>query len=76
MQGSEVLQNCIELMKLDYELITVSNTSGELSAAYPRYIVIPNPESDPDSWETPFDYSAIKDTVQLKEMILKCQTAR
>lgn len=42
--GNEIMQNCIALMKLDYSIIEISNTSGELSSHYPSQILIPEYE--------------------------------
>lgn len=73
-QGSQVLQKCKQLMERDHKVMTISNTAGELSAAYPRYLIIPDVEcgTDPNS----FKYETLKDQIQLKELILKAQTAR
>lgn len=76
LQSTEVLEKCKELLLLDYELITLSNTSGELSANYPRHIFIPDVACDPDSSEMDFSYDIMRDPVQFRELILKSQTAR
>lgn len=38
------MNRCIELMKMDYGTIVISNTSGELSASYPSQLIIPEYE--------------------------------
>ncbi|XP_063700425.1 myotubularin-related protein 14 [Culicoides brevitarsis] len=57
--GHEVMQKCAVLTKLDYSVIEISNTTGELSSHYPSQILVPEYEntsccnninkSDPDN---------------------------
>lgn len=72
-QSSEALETCIKLMEVDYKLVTVSNLQGELSAAYPKRILIPDVSDDIADG---FDYELLRDTVKLKEAIMKAQSAR
>lgn len=39
------MQKCIVLMKMDYSVVEISNTTGELSSHYPSQILIPEYEN-------------------------------
>uniref|UniRef100_A0A336MS51 CSON006227 protein n=1 Tax=Culicoides sonorensis TaxID=179676 RepID=A0A336MS51_CULSO len=43
--GHEVMQKCSVLMKSDYSVIEISNTTGELSSHYPSQILVPEYEN-------------------------------
>lgn len=73
LQSTEVLRKCIELMKTDYKLINLANTAGELCPTYPRHILIPDSVDDGSGQ---FKYEMLRDTIRLKETILKANTAR
>lgn len=44
LQNNEVMERCLNLFKLDYNTVEISNRSGELSSHYPSLIVIPENE--------------------------------
>lgn len=41
------MEKCLNLFKLDYNLVEISNRNGELSSHYPSLIVIPENEKQP-----------------------------
>lgn len=43
-QNNEVMEKCLHLFKLDYNVVEISNRSGELSSHYPSLIVMPENE--------------------------------
>lgn len=67
---------CVDLMRRDYKVIPICNTAGEISGAYPRYILIPDPKHDEDSKATCSKYETLRDIIHFKESILKAHTAR
>lgn len=44
LQPNKALEKCMDLMQIDYSLITVSNANAELSLRYPSLILIPQYE--------------------------------
>lgn len=44
LQSHEAMQKCAVLMKLDYEVVEISNACGELSSNYPSTILVPENE--------------------------------
>ncbi|XP_034241404.1 myotubularin-related protein 14 isoform X1 [Thrips palmi] len=39
-QGQDIMQRCIDLISIDYDISVVSNSGGELSAHYPSSLIV------------------------------------
>lgn len=39
-QGQDIMQRCIDLISIDYDISVVNNTGGELSAHYPSSLIV------------------------------------
>lgn len=85
-QSNTALEKCVALMKIDYSLITVSNTSGELSANYPSQILILEYELAHNSnaggttlqpsLATSTIYESMHDAQKLRDLMSKARCAR
>lgn len=86
LQSNEILEKCVDLMKVDYSLITISNANGELSANYPSQILILEYELAHTSnisgttlqptRTTGTIYESMHDAQKLRDIIYKARFAR
>lgn len=74
-------------MKIDYSVLELNNSAGDLSAHYPSNILIPENENQPNSngfssqlpasrQETIYESTLIHDASKLREIITKARFAR
>lgn len=79
------MQKCLVLMKIDYSVIEISNSMGELSSHYPSTILIPEYENhsgvNNSSQNNPLNrqqtiYESTYDTNKLRDLISKARFAR
>lgn len=86
---NDVMQKCSVLMKLDYSVVEVSNSMGELSTHYPSTILIPEYENRNFSQLNSFNgftasqpqrqqtiYESTYDANKLRDLINKARFAR
>lgn len=77
------MQKCSVLMKIDYSVIEISNTLGELSSHYPSTLLIPEYEnhsvnshqSNPLNRQQTI-YESTYDASKLRDLISKARFAR
>lgn len=76
-----MLQRCAQLMRLDYDIVEIPNTNGDLSAHYPGTLLIPDRELKSDSDNNPHSTSAPPtrrriDADDLRKKMTNARTAR
>lgn len=89
LQGNEILQKCIELMKIDYSIFLISNNNGELSSNYPNQLMflerenahnqtvtIGNSNSQSAQRATNTIYESLYDPQSIRDQISKARLAR
>ncbi|KAL7028294.1 hypothetical protein ACKWTF_005791 [Chironomus riparius] len=82
--GNDVMQKCLVLMKIDYNVVEISNNLGELSSHYPSSILIPeyeyqninNPINNSNTNRQETIYESIYDANKLRDLISKARFAR
>ncbi|KAF2885628.1 hypothetical protein ILUMI_20570 [Ignelater luminosus] len=87
--GNEILQKCIELMKIDYSIFLISNNNGELSSNYPNQLMflerenahnqtvtIGNSNSQSAQRATNTIYESLYDPQSIRDQISKARLAR
>jgi hypothetical protein len=79
------MQKCLVLMKIDYNVIEISNAMGELSSHYPANILIPENEQNNFSQVNTLNsslnrqqtiYESTYDANKLRDLINKARFAR
>lgn len=78
------MQKCLVLMKIDYSVIEISNSMGELSSHYPSTILIPEYELHSgvsSNQNNPLNrqqtiYESTYDANKLRDLISKARFAR
>lgn len=80
------MQKCLVLMKIDYNVMEISNNLGELSSHYPSTILIPEYEYQNQNINNPVNnsntnrqetiYESIYDANKLRDLISKARFAR
>lgn len=77
------MQKCSVLMKIDYSVIEISNSLGELSSHYPSTLLIPEYElrSGNSNQNNPLNrqqtiYESTYDANKLRDLINKARFAR
>jgi hypothetical protein len=78
------MQKCLVLMKIDYNVVEISNNLGELSSHYPSTILIPeyeyqninNPTNNSNTNRQETIYESIYDANKLRDLISKARFAR
>lgn len=75
------MQKCSVLMKIDYSVIEISNSLGELSSHYPSTILIPEYEINNTNSQNPLNrqqtiYESTYDANKLRDLISKARFAR
>lgn len=77
------MQKCSVLMKIDYSVIEISNTLGELSSHYPSTLLIPEYENHSvnSNQSNPLNrqqtiYESTYDASKLRDLISKARFAR
>lgn len=78
------MQKCSVLMKIDYNVVEISNNLGELSSHYPSTILIPeyefhnlnNPITNLTTNRQQTIYESIYDANKLRDLINKARFAR
>lgn len=75
------MQKCSVLMKIDYSVIEISNSLGELSSHYPSTILIPEYENHSVNSQNPLNrqqtiYESTYDANKLRDLINKARFAR
>lgn len=75
------MQKCSVLMKIDYSVIEISNSLGELSSHYPSTILIPEYELNNANGQNPLNrqqtiYESTYDANKLRDLISKARFAR
>ncbi|XP_070506511.1 phosphatidylinositol-3,5-bisphosphate 3-phosphatase MTMR14 isoform X2 [Chironomus tepperi] len=81
---NDIMQKCLVLMKIDYNVVEISNNLGELSSRYPSSILIPeyehqhinNPINNSNTNRQETIYESIYDANKLRDLINKARIAR
>ncbi|XP_017771516.1 PREDICTED: myotubularin-related protein 14 [Nicrophorus vespilloides] len=83
-EAEAIMQKCVDLVQVDYNLLLINNTSGELSGHYPSKILVMEYEKNKNAQmpstssqrQTNTIYENILDAPKLRELIAKARTAR
>lgn len=73
LQEQSVINNCTAILKLDYNILEINNSKGELSGQYPSTLLIP--ESD-KSISTQTIYEHAIDAKKLRSLCKEAKSAR